>query len=54
MDLSAAIVAESTRNEYVRASERLRSDENIPFVEEFLITSAEVKLLAVDDKETAD
>ena len=47
MDLSTVIVAESTRNEYLRACCRLRGDENIPFVEEFLIALAEAKLLAV-------
>ena len=47
MDLSTAIVAECTRNELLRACGRLRGDENIPFVEEFLIALAEAKLLAV-------
>ena len=50
MELSTAIVAESTRNEYQRACDRLRSDENIPFVEEFLISLAEAKLLEVVDE----
>ena len=52
MDLSTAIVAESTRNEYLRACDRLRGDENIPFVEEFLNALAEAKLLEVVKEET--
>ena len=49
MELSTAIVAENTRTEYLRACDRLRSDENLPFVEEFLIALADAELLEVVD-----
>jgi hypothetical protein len=50
IELSTAVVAQSTRNEYLRACDRLRDEDTVEFVMEFLIALAKVKLLEVVDE----
>lgn len=45
--LTSAIVAASTKKEYLLACDRLKSDGVVPFVDEFLITLAKANLLEV-------
>lgn len=45
--LTSAIVAASTKKEYLLACERLKSDGVVPFVDEFLVTLAKANLLEV-------
>ena len=50
IELSTAVVAQGTRNEYLRACDRLRDEDTVEFVMEFLIALAKVKLLEVVDE----
>lgn len=58
--LTSAIIAESTKKEYLRACEMLKSDSIVPFVDDFLVILAKAKLLevtatkAVDKEENAE
>ena len=45
--LTMAVVAESTKGEYRKASESLKSDGVVPFADEFLVTLAQAGLLQV-------
>lgn len=45
--LTSAIVAASTKKEYLLACARLKSDGVVPFVDEFLVTLAKANLLEV-------
>ncbi len=45
--LTSAIVAASTKKEYLLACDRLKSDGVVPFVDEFLVTLAKANLLEV-------
>lgn len=45
--LTTAVVAESTKSEYRKASESLKSDGVVPFADEFLMTLAQAGLLQV-------
>lgn len=45
--LTTAIVAESTKGEYKRASESLKAESVVPFADEFLVTLAQAGLLQV-------
>lgn len=45
--LTTAVVGESTKGEYKRASESLKAEGNVPFADEFLVTLAQAGLLQV-------
>lgn len=45
--LTSAIVAASTKKEYMLACNRLKSNGVVPFVDEFLVTLAKANLLEV-------
>lgn len=54
LDLTAvttAVVAESTKKEYLEASERIKSDGVVPFVDEFLVVLAQANLLRIVNAE---
>ena len=45
--VTAAVVAESTKGEYKKASEILKNERVVPFADEFLVTLAQAGLLQV-------
>ena len=45
--LTTAVVAESTKGEYRKASESLKSGGVVPFADEFLVTLAQAGLLQI-------